>query len=303
MIVLQDADLIVRVDPRHGGEIIDFVDLSTGRQLLGRPPFGSTEPVPGDLDPDTWSASYRGGWQLVTPNAGMPCEVGDEWHGFHGQASADSWSMLERSFDRAALAWEGHGVWIGRKLRLRDGALHVETTFTAREQRVPLVAVEHVALGLELIDPEVRIELPGGLAFELSETEGPVTTPADATRWPEVRLLDGSVERADLWRLDAERSRYYVVVDLPEGSVVVRNVARRQSIELTWRTDFLRHLWVWHEVRTYPGQWCGKTEMLVVEPASVPHGNGLAAAIENDQATWLDPGETLRYELVARPGP
>jgi hypothetical protein len=40
-----------------------------------------------------------------------------------------------------------------------------------------------------------------------------------------------------------------------------------------------------------------------VEPASVPHTLGLAAAIEHGQARRLDEGESLRYEIVARPLP
>ena len=42
MIALRSPELFVRLDPRHGAEILDLVDLSSGRQLLGRPPFGST---------------------------------------------------------------------------------------------------------------------------------------------------------------------------------------------------------------------------------------------------------------------
>ncbi len=62
--------------PAHGGEILDLVDLRTGRQLLGRPPFGSNLPIlGGDLDEDdAGRESYRGGWQTVLPNAGNACD-------------------------------------------------------------------------------------------------------------------------------------------------------------------------------------------------------------------------------------
>ena len=102
MIVLQDDRLLVRLDPAHGGEILDLVDLTTGRQLLGRPPFGSYLPRPGDLDEETWTASYRGGWQLVTPSAGTPSTVAGTWHGFHGRASNDPWEVLESAGREAA---------------------------------------------------------------------------------------------------------------------------------------------------------------------------------------------------------
>ena len=59
------------------------------------------------------------------------------------------------------------------------------------------------------------------------------------------------------------------------------------ALELAWDADWLRHMWIWHDVRTYGGAWREQAEILVVEPASVPHGLGLAEAIEHDQARWL----------------
>ena len=49
MIVLHDERVLVRLDPRHGGELLDLVDLRTGRQLLGRAPFASAEPLAGPV--------------------------------------------------------------------------------------------------------------------------------------------------------------------------------------------------------------------------------------------------------------
>lgn len=301
MIVLQDGRVLARLDPAHGAEILDLVDLRTGRQLLGRPPFASELPRGGDLDEATWTASYRGGWQLVSPNAGGPCSVDGHDHGFHGRASNDPWEVLDVRPSSAALAWSGHGIRIVRRLVLAGGALEVTVEASALGERAPLVVVEHVALGLELLEPEVVIELPPGLAYELSEAEGPPTTPANAARWPEVRLLDGTTERPDRWRLAEPRSRFLVVADLPEGHAAIRNGLHGQGVELAWEADWLRHCWIWHEVRTYGGPWRGQTEVLVVEPASVPHSMGLATAVEHGQARWLEPGESASYRLTVRP--
>lgn len=300
MIVLRSDDLLVRADPAHGGEILDLVELRTGRQLLGRPPFASTAPVAGDLGEAEWTAAYRGGWQVLLPNAGSACQADGVGHGFHGRASNDPWSVEELKEGAARLGWAGHGLRVERRLELRDGGLAVSVHVTA-EARAPLIAAEHVALGLELLDPEVELKLPGGRAFELDEALGPPEPPADAAAWPEVRLLNGSAERADRWPLAQERSRLYCVADLPRGRAVVRNAGHGHGLELTWETGWLRHVWIWHEVRTYGGPWRGQTELLAVEPSSVPHPLGLAAAVEHGQARWLEPGESCGYELFARP--
>jgi hypothetical protein len=300
VIVLRSADLLVRADPRHGGEILDLVELRTGRQLLGRPPFASTAPLAGDLDERAWTAAYRGGWQVLLPNAGRPCTVGGVEHGFHGRASNDPWSLEELDEGSARLAWAGHGLRAERRLALRDGGLSLSVEVTATEPAA-LVAVEHVALGLELLDPVVELELAGGRAFELDEEAGPPEPPADAAPWPEVRLLDGGTERSDRWPLERERSRLYCVADLPAGRVVVRNAGYGHGLELTWDAEWLGHAWIWHEARVYGGPWRGRTEILAVEPASVPHPLGLAAALEHGQARWLERGESCGYDLFARP--
>lgn len=300
MIVLRSAELLVRIDPRHGAEALDLIHLPTGRQLLGRPPFGSTEPVAGDLDADTWTAAYRGGWQTLLPNAGSECSVGGVRQGFHGRASNDPWEVVSAEEASATLRWRGHGLSVERRVRLAGDAVTVTVEARAEDGPVPLVAVEHLALGHELFEPGVTIELPPGRAFELSESDGPAVPPGSAPPWPEVLLLDGSVERGDRWPLALPRSRLIAVADLPEGRASIRNAARPVALELSWDADWLRHLWLWHEVRTYGGPWGGRAEILVVEPASVPHSLGLAAAIEHGQARVLGTGESAGYELVLR---
>lgn len=300
MIVLRSDELLLRVDSRHGAEILDLVHLPTGRQLLGRPPFSSAEPLGGDLEEPVWTASYRGGWQLVAPNAGASCAVDGDYHGFHGRASNDPWTVLEATGTRAALRWSGHGLELTRELAVDGDALAVAVEARSTGTRVPLVAVEHLAVGLELIEPEVEIELPPGRAYEQSETAGPREPPLGAPAWPDVLLLDGSIERADRWRLADERSRFLAVADLPEGRASVRNASTGMTLQLEWEADWLRHAWIWHEVRRYGGPWRRRAEILVIEPASVPHALGLATAVKHDQARWLEPEDVASYALSVR---
>ena len=301
MIILQDDALVVRVDPRHGGEILDLVDRATGRQLLGRPPFAATEPVAGDLDEATWTAAYRGGWQLLAPNAGNDCIVGGAAHGFHGRASNDPWSVVDAGPVRVALQWESQELRITRVMELRDGALELETTFEARTQRVPFISVEHCALGLELLDPAFEIRLAGGRAYELSETSGPARPPADAPAWPAVGSLDGSREQGAHGRLADVFARFFAVADVPVGRADIVNARRGTGLTLEWDEAVLPHVWVWQEMRHSEGAWRRHGEIVAVEPASVPHSLGLATAIENDQAHWVEPGKPLVQRVSARP--
>jgi hypothetical protein len=300
MISLQSESVAVRIDPHHGGEVLDLIDLRSGRQLLGRPPFASDEPRSGELDETTWTRSYRGGWQLLVPNAGNPCVVDGVTHGFHGRASTDAWEVLEQATDAATIAWSGHGLRLQRAFELRGHRVTVRSTVTA-ERTLSFVWVEHVALGIELLDPAVDIELPGGLAYEIDEVSGPPDPPQNAAQWPEVRLLDGTRERADRAELRTRRSRLLIVAHLPEGRLRVHNRDRGQGLELSWDPAWLPHMWMWHEVRTTGGPWRELAETLVVEPASVPHSLGLETARRHGQTHLLEAGQRRSTEFSLTP--
>lgn len=300
MIVLADSDLLVRIDPGHGGEIVDLVELATGRQLLGRPPFGSLPPAGGPLDEERWTASYRGGWQTVLPNAGNPCELDGERHGFHGRASNDAWRVADAGPRMATLTWAGHGLEVEKHVALESGAVAVRYRIRATRDTA-LVALEHLTVGHELLEPEIAIDLPGGHAYELSETDGPPSPPRDAGRWPEVRLQGGALERADAWAIAEPRSRFFVVADVEAGWAAIRNPARGQGLAVAWDADWFRHCWVWHENRVSGGSWRNATELLAIEPATVPHSLGVAAAKAHGHARRLGAGDEARPWIVARP--
>jgi hypothetical protein len=301
VIVLQAGNLFVRVDPAHGGEILDLVDVRTGAQYLGRPPFASLPPRDGELDEDTWTDRYRGGWQTVAPNAGNACAVGGVDHGFHGRASVASWRVADAASGAVTLAWEGHGLAASRRLVVEDGGLAVETTWRAIAAPAAMIWVEHITVGVQLLSPEVEIRLPGGRGFELSEVDGPAHPPDAAPGWPGVLLLDGSVERVDRWSLERPRARFCCVADLPDGRFEVRQASTGEGLAVAWDVDVLPHLWMWHEVRTSGGRWRGQAEMLGLEPASVPHSLGLARALAEGQAHVVKPGADLTCRIVVRP--
>ena len=307
MIVLRDGATLARVDPRHGAEVVDLVDLRTGRQLLGRPPFGSEPPLGGELDEQSWSERWRGGWQTCFPSFGMANTLGDVRHGFHGRASNDPWELLHAGAAGAALRWTGHGLRATKRFTAgsEDAGceLRVETTLEAERDDVPAIALEHLALGLELIEPEVELELPAGAASQLDDELGPAVPPDDAPAWPEIRMVDGSVERGGRWALGDPRSLLFVVRELAEGRARVTNSARGQSVELAWDAERLPHVVVWYEARASGGLWREQAEALCIEPCSVPHEAGLAAAVESGGAWRLAAGERVSWWVTLRSCP
>jgi hypothetical protein len=300
MIVLQSAELLVRLDPGHGAEILDLIDLSTGRQLLGRPPFGSEPVLGGDLDEDRWTQSYRGGWQTVLPNAGNRGANDTGVHGFHGRASNDPWTLVDHCPQEATCGWSGHGLDVQKRVALEDGAVRVSYRITS-PHGASLVALEHISAGLELLEPSVRLRIPAGRAYELSEQTGPTRPPDAAPRFPEILLQDGTTERADSWPVSEPRSRLFVVADLPEGWAVIENADRDEALALAWDVDWWPHMWIWHENRISGGIWREQAEIIAFEPSSVPHSLGLPVAEAEGQAHRIEPGQVAEPWIVARP--
>jgi hypothetical protein len=301
VIVLRSGAVLTRLDPDHGGEILELVDLATGRQLLGHPPFASFALRGGSLDEDTWTDRYRGGWQTVTPNAGNACSVDGEEHGFHGRASNDPWRVLEVDSAAATLQWVGHGLEVTRRVSATANAVSAETLWRGMRDRTLLLAVEHLTVGTELFAPVGALRLPGGKAFELSETSGPTSAPDEAPPWPDVLLLDGGIERGDRLSTDAADGRFLAVEQLPEGWYEVVNELTGQGLRVEWDVASLPHLWIWREIRSTGGRWRSHAEIVGLEPASVPHSLGLARALEAGQAIVLREGEEFRTKITARP--
>jgi hypothetical protein len=300
MILLRSLHLLARIDPQHGAEVLDLIDLATGRQVLGRPPCSSDPPRGGDLDEETWTRSYRGGWQMLAPNAGNSCRVADVQHGFHGRASNDPWMVVAANETSATLVWTGHGMTVTRTYEA-GAALRVSVTMKAIHQRVPAVVVEHIALGTELLDPSAIVGLAGGDVRELP-TEVGAAFPREAEKWPAARFLDGSSRVIDRVALSSPRSALFGVANLPVGKATVVNEAKMTGVSITWDLDPLKHLWIWQEIRTSPGSWRNAAELLIIEPASVPHHFGLAEAIQREECLWLNPGESKSYSIAIELG-
>lgn len=242
------------------------------------------------MSEDVWLSRYRGGWQLLTPNAGNGCLVGASCHGYHGAASNEPWTLVDATKDSALIEWRGHGLKVQRAARLIGADVVLETIWHAEGESVPFLAVEHVALGPELLDPDFELSLPAGQTYELSEVDGPVTPPESAPVWPRALLLDGSSEQADRWSFDTDRSRFLAVAGLSAGWAEVRNPMAGLGFRIEWDAATLPNAWIWHEVRRTEGRWQGAGQQLMIEPASLPHSLGLEVAVRSGDALHLGPG-------------
>ncbi len=268
MISLSSAALNVTVDPLNGAEIVSVVDVASGISLLATAPSVRTRTSHGDLSAAVWEAGYRGGWQVLTPNAGRQSNVDGVHHGFHGRASSDRWRITGAEHSTAQLVWEGHGLHVTRLYEVVGPRLEVTTTWsTASDRPIPMLHVEHFAIGSAFLEQNLVIEVAG-------------------------RSLD-SASPALSFEDDAPHMGFEVLGPLSEGVVEISSQRRELRATLRWRIDELPYLWLWHENRAPEGVWGAEGRVLGLEPASVPHENGLDHAIRHGQATWISAGEPV----------
>ena len=291
---------MARVDPGHGGEVLDLIDLTTGRQLLGRRPFGSADPAEGPLDEVQWIEGWRGGWQVCLPNPGNRCEVDGSMHGFHGTASHEPWAVLDADERSVSMRWAGFGIEALRQLAVDGDCLRIETTVNAcGPEPVPYCALEHISLGLEVLDPVLELDIPAAptMRFRTGMARPVRQQMPRAGRWQS----DSTIAPSDVDRVElrgAPYGRFLSVQQLPEGRAVARGY--RAGLELTWDASLLPNVWVWYELRASGGAFRNLAEIVAIEPCSVPHSLGLARAIREGQASLLEPGATATYEITAR---
>jgi hypothetical protein len=297
MIVLRNGELAVTIDPDHGAEIVQLISLPTGRQLLGRPPFFPDPPVHGDIDEVTWTNSYRGGWQLLAPNAGNACRLQGIEHGFHGMASVDRWEIQNSSDKHAHFAWSGHGLRIQRIIFVHEDRLIIHVKIAAEQQSAAFIATEHITFGLALLEPCVEIVTVGGSAREMSVTS---PTGPQPNAWPFARLLDGELERCDSWPSEKPRSRLLCISDMPQGRIALRNGDHSLGAAIQWPLAVFPYCWIWHENRSATGIWEKRAQILGLEPSMSSQHCGLGQAVENGEARWLTEGESIEYSVSLR---
>jgi hypothetical protein len=283
--VLEVGELRAIIDPRHGAEIAELT--VSGRQVLSRTPWERQPAVPAAEESD-WVAAWSGGWQILFPNAGNASVADGLWHPFHGASSQALWNLQELRPASATLHWAYDGWELERRVVLSERAIRVETEATngtARPRQA--VAVEHLTFGDDLLAAgPIRLQC-GPCDLQCLDADGAPT--GIPQRWP------AGADNND-WSLlptQGPVSRFGCLVDLDDTSIELSLA----DLQLRVRWDpTLPYLWCWLELdATSEAPWNNSTRALGLEPASYPHGLGLARACEDGSARVIGAGETWSW--------
>ena len=153
---LVTTELAVKIDPERGGVISSALARSAGVELLFQAPWAAGTLELADRDEEAWTTAWRGGWNILFPNAGVACSIDGRRHPFHGAASITPWTVLERSAAAVRLHWSDvDGLTVEREISVVAGTLRVENVVTNRGSHpAPYLLVEHLILGGAVLAPQ-----------------------------------------------------------------------------------------------------------------------------------------------------
>ncbi|MFB6551113.1 DUF4432 family protein [Streptomyces sp. NPDC056405] len=261
---LRSRDLDVVVTPEWGADIATVRDRHTDSQILYRTPWADSAHR-GAWAPDSqqaWQAQYRGGWQLLCPNAGDAARVAGGTWGFHGEASLLRWQVTARTRSSAALSvrLSQAPVRIRRNVAVHGPLLRVTDTFVNESRgSVDMAVVHHPAFGAPLVSPGARIATG---ARTLSHHDEPhVRKP-----WTGSGLCTLPEQGATLAYL-SDFDGHWASITREDGSL---------GVVLAWEGSALPHAWLWFEGRSTTAlPWFGTEYVVAVEPASTIPATGV----------------------------
>lgn len=294
LIELISGSLRVVVDAGRGGDIV-FVGRPGGRNALFHEAWETPLPAgrsmsygSGALD---WLSHYRGGWQVMFPNAGAECTVDGLPHPVHGEVSSAPAQVAEvsamhvvlRSATRLPLRLE-------RRISLAEGRpvlLVEERVENESDQTLSYAWGHHPALAAT---PGMRIDLPAGPVHvdEAFDDPNADLQPGTSGMWPEAALRSGGTTALDRIPEPAVERVCYLP-DRPAGWAAVRDPRTGHGVALAWDIEAFPHLWLWEQVggRRFP--FYGRARLVGIEPVSCWPGDGLARSIERGQARTIAP--------------
>jgi galactose mutarotase-like enzyme len=288
--VIRSGPFVVELDERIGGEMTRL--RHNGRDLLAF--YDWTSPVRashsvGYGDPKLdWLSEYRGGWQLLVPNAGAACVVEGVPLPFHGEWSRTHVVVTRREADRVVMvAGTRLPLVIEREVRVvtePDRVLVRTTVSNPSDRPVAFVWGEHPAFVVEHGD---LIDMPPARVLAVDGT--PVGD------WPPVS------ERGRLDQIDTSRptESVHFVVGLDAGWAALRR--REIGVALAWDVADFPAVWLWHEIASPGFPFYGRSSLVAIEPAACWPGDGLSGAVARGQALTLPPGRTRSTTVAVIP--
>ena len=238
-----------------------------------------------------WLSEYRGGWQVLFPNAGNENTVMGVPLPFHGEFGRTETTVVSKKKSELVIkAGTRLPLVLTRTYKLvpNKPILQIKQSVSNEsDSPIPFIWGEHPAFSLPRGS---KINLPTGPilvdANEMGELQD--VKPGSTGTWPTVPdRVGGQIDLSVVPEADIERLCY--LHDRPEGWAAMQH--GKKVIGISWDLEAFPHLWFWQEIGGKGFPWFGRAQITAIEPASTWPSFGLEAALKSGQAFYLKPGE------------
>jgi len=281
-VTLRSSDLELVLDPSFGADILSIKTVKSGHELLLKTPWAdraeeviSGQQTPFSLDPVAhWMEHYRGGWQLICPNAGPPRDIHGAAVGFHGEASISVWKILESKPEsiRIQLDLISIPIRIERVISLAANEISISDVITNLSALdLEFDYSSHPAFGGSLLDGEVLIETSAKRFTVDEEIESPHAPSGSSHQWPLIKGENGKT--LDVSHVPPNGTQLGVFGWLSEFDgpkwYRISNKEKKLSFEMQWESEYLEFAWFWLEFNNSQGfPWFGRVRTFAIEPSS-----------------------------------
>ena len=303
--------------PDKGADIYEWIHKASGIDVLWKSPWGLRRPgagIPSSFQSSvTWIEWYPGGWQILFPSGGGPCEYKGVELSYHGEASSVFWDIDElESNDHEARVRLSTRLFRSPFALEREIILPVDSgSFLLREtvrndggEPMDYMWGHHPAYGAPFLSSDCRIDTNARTLiaddtydppFSVMEVNGRFDWPV-ATRngqQTDLSTVPGeSGHRASLGYFDGyDEIAWYGITNTRLGI----------GAGLAWHRSDFPHAWFWQEMHASPGfPWYKGVYVMAIEPNTTWPGQGLVAASQKTSTQRsLQPGESRTAEIRA----
>lgn len=276
---LSTDDIELLILPEHGGDLHSLIHRSTGIDVLFKPHWQPSGISALGGDRAEWLADYRGGWQVLLPNAGDECRRDGRIWGFHGEASTVPWTVehsgpasaeLTVRLDTAPLHVRRHVALSGSTVSVTEDVANVGSI------DVEAMYVHHPAFGEPFIGSGARLDAGARTIVTDPVAPGTIALAAAHTTWPYLPTSDGQIDLSRIPGRDEPRALLAYLTDFTAPYYAISNPAIGLGVAVRWTDEPFRHAWLWQEFYSTPDPpWDGQACAMAVEPATTFPGHGL----------------------------
>lgn len=301
---LVSDQLEVEIAPGKGADITAFRDRLTGIDALFTTPWRRPTAVVSSTSNDSrvnWLTNYRGGWQVLIPNAGAEREHDGVTQGYHGEAAVLPWDVISHNPRSVELEVD----LVTAPLRLHRCLTLDGASFTIEESVENLSPdatsfswVHHPAFGAPFLDEDAYVLADAAFLITDASAPGRGMPPDAIVPFPRFQTPVGQV---DLTAVPAPHSgvdRFGALMGFQKATATIVSPNAGFAIQLSWDKDVFPYAWFWQECHATPGfPWYRRAYAAAIEPANVLPGTGQVGDVTRGASRPLSGRKTITTTL------